>query len=184
MKVVDLYNMDCRDAMSLFLPDNSVDAIVCDPPYGLAFMGKKWDYDVPGVDIWAECLRVLKPGGHLLAFAGTRTQHRMAVRIEDAGFEIRDMIAWVYSQGFPKSHNVGKSIDKAAGAEREVVGLSKGKGGENLNNLARDGGNDASDAKGCGAYGIGAKQITIDIPITAPATEAARQSRFARAKKH
>ena len=70
--------MDCRDAMSLFLPDNSVDAIVCDPPYGLAFMGKKWDYDVPGVDIWAECLRVLKPGGHLLAFAGTRTQHRMA----------------------------------------------------------------------------------------------------------
>ena len=96
MNVVDLYNMDCRDAMSLFLPDNSVDAIVCDPPYGLAFMGKKWDYDVPGVDIWAECLRVLKPGGHLLAFAGTRTQHRMAVRIEDAGFEIRDMIAWVY----------------------------------------------------------------------------------------
>ena len=86
MNVLDLYNMDCRDAMSLFLPDNSVDAIVCDPPYGLSFMGKKWDYDVPGVDIWAECLRVLKPGGHLLAFAGTRTQHRMAVRIEDAGF--------------------------------------------------------------------------------------------------
>ena len=102
MKVVDLYNMDCRDAMSLFLPDNSVDAIVCDPPYGLSFMGKKWDYDVPGVDIWAECLRVLKPGGHLLAFAGTRTQHRMAVRIEDAGFEIRDMIAWVYGSGFNK----------------------------------------------------------------------------------
>ena len=102
MNVVDLYNMDCRDAMSLFLPDNSVDAIVCDPPYGLSFMGKKWDYDVPGVDIWAECLRVLKPGGHLLAFAGTRTQHRMAVRIEDAGFEIRDMIAWVYGSGFNK----------------------------------------------------------------------------------
>ena len=94
--ILDLYNMDCRDAMSLFLPDNSVDSIVCDPPYGLTFMGKKWDYDVPGVDVWAECLRVLKPGGHLLAFAGTRTQHRMAVRIEDAGFEIRDMIAWVY----------------------------------------------------------------------------------------
>ena len=102
MKVVDLYNMDCRDAMSLFLPDNSVDAIVCDPPYGLAFMGKKWDCDVPSVEIWAECLRVLKPGGHLLAFAGTRTQHRMAVRIEDAGFEIRDMIAWVYGSGFNK----------------------------------------------------------------------------------
>jgi DNA modification methylase len=80
-------------------------------------MGKKWDYDVPGEDIWRECLRVLKPGGHLLAFAGTRTQHRMAVRIEDAGFEIRDMIAWVYGSGFPKSLDVSKAIDKAAGAE-------------------------------------------------------------------
>jgi DNA modification methylase len=88
------------------MADCSIDAIVTDPPYGLSFMGKKWDYDVPGEDIWRECLRVLKPGGHLLAFAGTRTQHRMAVRIEDAGFEIRDMIAWVYSQGFPKSHNL------------------------------------------------------------------------------
>lgn len=87
------------------LPDNSIDAVVTDPPYGLSFMGKKWDYDVPSVDVWAECLRVLKPGGHLLAFAGTRTQHRMAARIEDAGFEIRDMIAWVYGSGFPKSHN-------------------------------------------------------------------------------
>jgi site-specific DNA-methyltransferase (adenine-specific) len=88
------------------LPDGCVDAIVTDPPYGLSFMGKKWDYDVPSTEIWAECLRVLKPGGHLLAFAGTRTQHRMAVRIEDAGFEIRDMIAWVYGSGFPKSHNL------------------------------------------------------------------------------
>lgn len=76
-----ILNMDCRHGMAM-LPDNSVDAIVCDPPYGLSFMGKKWDYDVPGVDIWAECRRVLKPGGYLLAFAGTRTQHRMAVRIE------------------------------------------------------------------------------------------------------
>ena len=105
------------------LPDCSVDAVVTDPPYGLSFMGKKWDYDVPTVEIWAECLRVLKPGGHLLAFAGTRTQHRMAVRIEDAGFEIRDMIAWVYGSGFPKSLDVSKAIDKAAGAEREVVGV-------------------------------------------------------------
>ena len=87
------------------LPDNFVDSIVTDPPYGLAFMGKRWDYDVPSVEVWAEALRVLKPGGHMLAFAGTRTQHRMAVRIEDAGFEIRDMIAWVYGSGFPKSHN-------------------------------------------------------------------------------
>jgi predicted RNA methylase len=88
------------------MPDCGVDAVVTDPPYGLSFMGKKWDYDVPSVEIWQECLRILKPGGHLLAFAGTRTQHRMAVRIEDAGFEIRDMIAWVYGSGFPKSHNL------------------------------------------------------------------------------
>jgi DNA modification methylase len=96
---------DCLDALRA-MPDASVDAVVTDPPYGLSFMGKKWDYDVPATDVWAECLRVLKPGGHLLAFAGTRTQHRMCVRIEDAGFEIRDMIAWVYGSGFPKSHNL------------------------------------------------------------------------------
>jgi len=106
---------DCLDVLRT-LPDCSVDAVVTDPPYGLAFMGKRWDYDVPSVAIWAECLRVLKPGGHLLAFAGTRTQHRMACRIEDAGFEIRDMIAWVYGSGFPKSLDVSKAIDKAAGA--------------------------------------------------------------------
>ncbi|MDF2483244.1 MAG: methylase domain protein [Stenotrophomonas indicatrix] len=95
---------DCLEVMR-GMAENSVDAVVTDPPYGLSFMGKRWDYDVPSTEIWAECLRVLKPGGHLLAFAGTRTQHRMAVRIEDAGFEIRDMIAWVYGSGFPKSHN-------------------------------------------------------------------------------
>jgi site-specific DNA-methyltransferase (adenine-specific) len=88
------------------MPDCSVDAVVTDPPYGLSFMGKRWDYDVPSTEIWAECLRVLKPGGYLLAFAGTRTQHRMAIRIEDAGFEIRDMLAWMYGSGFPKSHNL------------------------------------------------------------------------------
>ena len=97
------------------MPDASVDAVVTDPPYGLSFMGKRWDYDVPGVEIWEQCLRVLKPGGYLLAFAGTRTQHRMAVRIEDAGFEIRDMIAWMYGSGFPKSHNVSKGFDREAG---------------------------------------------------------------------
>ena len=88
------------------LPDACVDACVTDPPYGLAFMGKRWDYDVPGVELWSEVLRVLKPGGHLLAFAGTRTQHRMATAIEDAGFEIRDMIAWVYGSGFSKGFNL------------------------------------------------------------------------------
>ena len=100
-----IHHGDCLEVLRT-LPDNSVDAVVTDPPYGLSFMGKRWDYDVPSVEVWAECLRVLKPGGHLLAFAGTRTQHRMAVRVEDAGFEIRDMIAWVYGSGFPKSHNL------------------------------------------------------------------------------
>jgi len=108
---------DCLEELR-GLADCSVDAVVTDPPYGLSFMGKKWDYDVPSEDVWRECLRVLKPGGHLLAFAGTRTQHRMAVRIEDAGFEIRDMIAWVYGSGFPKSLDVSKAIDKAAGVDR------------------------------------------------------------------
>ncbi|MEI7174735.1 site-specific DNA-methyltransferase [Pectobacterium carotovorum] len=102
---VKLHHGDCLDILRS-MPDNSVDSIVTDPPYGLKFMGKKWDYDVPDVEVWAECLRVLKPGGHLLTFAGTRTQHRMCCRIEDAGFEIRDMIAWVYGSGFPKSHNL------------------------------------------------------------------------------
>lgn len=105
---------NCLDVLS-GVEDCSVDSVVCDPPYGLSFMGKRWDYDVPSVAIWRECLRVLKPGGYLLAFAGSRTQHRMAVNIEDAGFEIRDMIAWVYGSGFPKSHNVSCSIDKMSG---------------------------------------------------------------------
>lgn len=91
------------------LQSNSIDSIVTDPPYGLSFMNKYWDYDVPKEEIWKECLRVLKPGGHLLAFFGTRTYHRGVVRIEDAGFEIRDQIAWLYGQGFPKSTNVLKS---------------------------------------------------------------------------
>lgn len=108
---------DCIEAMRA-MPDNSVDAIVTDPPYGLSFMGKKWDYDVPAVEVWAECLRVLKPGGHLLAFAGTRTQHRMACRIEDAGFEIREMIAWLHSQGFPKSRNIAEMDMTGADSER------------------------------------------------------------------
>lgn len=112
---------DCLDRLKE-LEDSSVDAIVTDPPYGLSFMGKKWDYDVPSKEVWKECLRVLKPGGYLLAFAGTRTQHRMAVNIEDAGFEIRDMIAWVYASGFPKSLNIGKAVDKLQGNERTKVG--------------------------------------------------------------
>ena len=119
-----IHHGDCLEILR-GMADASVDAVVTDPPYGLSFMGKKWDYDVPSADIWRECLRVLKPGGHLLAFAGTRTQHRMAVNIEDAGFEVRDLIAWVYGSGFPKSHDVSKAIDKAAGAQREFVGPNK-----------------------------------------------------------
>lgn len=108
-----MIQLHCGNSLDVLatLGDDSVDSIVTDPPYGLSFMGRKWDYDVPSVDIWQECFRVLKPGGHLLAFAGTRTQHRMAVNIEDAGFEIRDMIAWVYGSGFPKSHNLKDEWD-------------------------------------------------------------------------
>ena len=114
---------DCREVLRT-LPDNSVDSIVTDPPYELGFMGKKWDnsgvaYDVT---VWQECLRVLKPGGHILAFGGSRTWHRLAVAVEDAGFELRDSIAWLYGSGFPKSLDVSKAIDKRAGAEREVTG--------------------------------------------------------------
>jgi len=114
---------DCKERLK-DLPDESVDSIVTDPPYELGIMGKAWDssgiaYDV---DLWRECLRVLKPGGHLLSFGGSRTYHRMTVAIEDAGFEIRDMIEWLYGSGFPKSHNVSKAIDKAAGVEGEVIG--------------------------------------------------------------
>ena len=124
---IQLLQGDCLERMTE-MDAESIDAIVTDPPYGLSFMGKKWDYDVPSVDIWRECLRVLKPGGHLLAFAGTRTQHRMAVNIEDAGFDIRDMIAWVYGSGFPKSLDVSKAIDKAAGKyiPGEVFPTSRG----------------------------------------------------------
>lgn len=114
---------DCLEQMKT-LHDNSVDSIVTDPPYGLSFMGKKWDYDVPSVEIWREALRVLKPGGHLLSFGGTRTYHRMVVNIEDAGFEIRDQVMWIYGSGFPKSTDVSKRIDKEAGAERKVVGFN------------------------------------------------------------
>lgn len=115
---VELLHGDCRELIKT-LPDNSVDSIVTDPPYELGFMGKAWDSSGIAYDsaLWAECLRVLKPGGHLLAFGGSRTYHRLACAVEDAGFEIRDQIMWVYGSGFPKSHNVSKAIDKAAGVE-------------------------------------------------------------------
>lgn len=124
---VILYAGDCIEVMAR-MPEASVDAIVTDPPYGLEFMGKDWDgFGTPlGFQTWTEAwareaFRILKPGGHLLAFAGTRTYHRMASGVEDAGFEIRDCIAWMFGSGFPKSLDVSKAIDKAAGAEREDV---------------------------------------------------------------
>ena len=109
------------------IADNSVDAIITDPPYELGFMGKKWDNSgiAYNVEMWKECLRVLKPGGHLLSFGGTRTYHRMACAIEDAGFEIKNMLEWIFASGFPKSQNIGKMYDKKMGNEREVVGELK-----------------------------------------------------------
>jgi len=114
---------DCLEVMRE-LPDNSIDAVVTDPPYELGFMGKKWDSTgiAYNVELWQEVLRVLKPGGHLLSFGGTRTYHRMACAIEDAGFEIRDQMQWIYGSGFPKSMDISKAIDKQAGAKREVIG--------------------------------------------------------------
>ena len=125
MEVNQFYNMDCRDALK-GISDNSIDSVVTDPPYELGFMGKKWDssgiaYDV---NMWREVLRVLKPGGFLLSFGGTRTYHRMVCAIEDAGFEIRDSIDWVYGSGFPKSLDVGKAVDKLQGNERVKTGIS------------------------------------------------------------
>jgi len=105
---------DCLEVLKTY-PDNHFTSVITDPPYGLSFMGKKWDYDIPSVDIWKECLRVLKPGGTMLCFAGSRTQHRMAVNIEDAGFLIKDCLMYLYGSGFPKSLNVGKQLDKRGG---------------------------------------------------------------------
>lgn len=187
------------------LPDASIDAIITDPPYGLGtreptaadiarylsgdaldtggdFMGKLWE--IPTVAVWKECLRVLKPGGYLLSFASTRTWDIMSIGIRAAGFENRDTISsmfsspclqWVHGQGFPKSLNVSKAIDKMKGAKRKVIGKKKGKGGENGNKLVRPTGNDADDAKSCGAFLVGAKQIDIEIPVTEPATDEAKK---------
>ncbi len=160
---------DCREVMAT-LPEASVDAVVCDPPYELGFMGRSWDKTGVANDpeTWRAALRVLKPGGHLLAFSGTRTYHRMVCAIEDAGFEIRDQIGWVYGSGFPKSLDVSKAIDKAAGAEREVVGSYVMPADSTA--AGYDPGNRASGWKNVPNEGDGPSR-----PITAPATDAARQ---------
>ena len=161
---VQVIHGDCRNELEL-LPDNSVDSIVTDPPYELGFMGKSWDASGIAYDqrVWVQCLRVLKPGGHLLAFSGSRTYHRMVCAIEDAGFQIRDQIMWVYGSGFPKSLNISKAIDKAAGVEREVIGqkLHARKGVA----LAEE-----RTAIGAGAFGE-ARMGDVTAPATAEAKE-------------
>jgi DNA modification methylase len=152
---------DCLDKLKE-LDDNSIDSIITDPPYGLSFMGKQWDYDVPSQEIWEECMRVLKPGGHLLSFAGSRTYHRMAVRIEDAGFEIRDQIMWVYGSGFPKSRDIGKDIEKI-----KVGGI------KNLKQIGTKQGIKVETGTSGYSYSkeyvpgksMGGKQISGDIPV-------------------
>lgn len=115
---------DCREIMAAMAPD-SVDSIVCDPPYGLSFMGKGWDHGVPGVEFWHAALRVAKPGAHLLAFGGTRTFHRLTCAIEDAGWEIRDCLSWLYGQGFPKSHNLPGGLGTALKPAWEPIILAR-----------------------------------------------------------
>lgn len=133
------------------LPDNSFDALMCDPPYGLSFMGKKWDYDVPSVEVWREAFRVLKPGAPLLAFGGSRTYHRIAVGIEDAGFDLRDCLMWLYGSGFPKSMNLGGGYGTALKPSFEPIVLAR---------KPLDGTVAANVAKwGCGALAIDACRI-------------------------
>ena len=166
---VKVFNDDCLNVLRE-MPDNSVDSIVTDPPYGISFMAKKWDYDVPSVKVWKEAMRVLKPGGHALIACGTRTQHRMVCNIEDAGFEIRDVVSWIYGSGFPKSLNISKAIDKAAGAEREVVGeRTSAYGTENSGEMK-------SRADGKGGTGLFCGKNAKTVPITGrPATDEAKQ---------
>jgi len=154
------------------LPDNSIDSIVTDPPYELGFMGKTWDSTgiAYNTEVWQQCLRVLKPGGHLLAFGGSRTYHRLACAIEDAGFQIRDQIMWVYGSGFPKSLNISKAIDKAAGAEREVVGSKLGQAGYHLQGH--------SSSTGAFNHGLGSSTPETRLAsslVTAPATDEAKE---------
>lgn len=157
-----LINADCIEAMKE-MPDNIIDSIVTDPPYELGFMGKSWDSTgiAYQINMWQEALRVLKPGGHLLAFSGSRTYHRMVVAIEDAGFEIRDQIMWLYGSGFPKSLNIDKAIDKTLGVERKILGISRMQPDIRGNNYAQ----------GQREYG----GDTVPQYITEPATDLAKK---------
>ena len=156
-----LYHGDNREVLKE-LADNSIDSIVTDPPYELGFMGKSWDASgiAFNVEVWKECLRVLKPGGHLLAFSGSRTYHRMAVAIEDAGFEIRDQIMWIYGSGFPKSHNISKGLDKS---ENKEVWENNNYGGGN------------SKCEQCGKWIISGSPCQCPKPVVEFKSDAAKQ---------
>jgi DNA modification methylase len=168
--MINLMLGDCLNEMKK-LDDDSVDSIITDPPYGISFMGKSWDKNVPSKEVWEEALRVLKPGGHLLAFAGTRTQHRMAVNIEDAGFEIRDMIAWVYGSGFPKSLNVSKAIDG-----KILTGRSDSKAIKDVNTTLRDGETTTRNSTTNGHSGwVGSEPRGEAIKRDTPKTDEAKQ---------
>lgn len=131
-----LYQGSMLDMLEVIEPQ-TIDSIVCDPPYELNFMGKGWDNS--GIafqpDTWKKCYEVLKPGGYLLAFGGSRTFHRIACAIEDAGFEIRDTIMWLYGSGFPKSMNIGLAIDKKNGVDNRTGNIVKGVGSNNTNSM-------------------------------------------------
>lgn len=159
-----IYHANCIHAMRCFSP-NSIDTIIADPPYGLKFMGKWWDHGVPGIPFWRGALRVAKPGAMLMAFGGTRTHHRLMCAIEDAGWKIRDVVMWVYGSGLPKGCNISKAIDKAAGAERKVIGRYQPPGMDRPWNLRN-----ANDERGVDIFASSRN----NLDITAPATDAAR----------
>ena len=148
----------CEDLIKQ-LEDNSIDSIVTDPPYGLSFFGKAWDYQVPSVEVWKQCLRVLKPGGHLLSFSSSRTYHRMVVNVEDAGFEIRDQLMWVYGSGFPKNHNLGDGKGTALKPAHEPIVLARKPIGEKTikDNVLK---------WGTGGLNIDKSRVPTDEPIT------------------
>ena len=172
-----VHQSDCLEYLRT-LPDNCVDLICTDPPYGINFMQKNWDKALPPKEVWEECLRILRPGAFAFIMCTPRQDclGRMLINLEDAGFVTSfTSMYWIYSSGFNKSANLGKLVDKRAGVEREVIGHKIGKGGENLNRLSRLGGHDSEDAKGVGAFGVGAKQVNVEIPITAPVTDEAKR---------
>lgn len=161
-----LFHGSNKDVLPTFA-DASFDSIVTDPPYELGFMGKGWDSTgiAYNVDMWAECFRVLKPGGYLLSFGGTRTWHRIAVAIEDAGFEVRDSIAWMYGSGFPKSMNVAKAIASGTGRPEDIRRLSMGDG------YTPSGRGRVNYDHGGGSVMNGAAVVDVDLPETAKAWE-------------